>query len=68
MVKVIDNSNKPKTLAERQLLDIATYVMTGIDFAEDKIIEATEREQEAYYEGYSRALINLRRHFFKEVK
>lgn len=68
MVKVIDNSNKPKTVAEKQLLDIATYIMTEIDFAEGMIIEQTEREQEAYYEGYSRALINLRKHFFKEVK
>lgn len=68
MVKVIDNSNKPKTLAEKQLLNIATYIMTEIDFAEDMIIEQTEREQETYYEGYSRALINLRKHFFKEVK
>ena len=39
MVKVIDNSDKPKTSAEKSLLDIATYVMTEIDFAEGMIIE-----------------------------
>lgn len=61
-------SGRSKNEEEKKLKEIKTYLNTEIDFAEDMIIEATERKQEAYYEGYSRALIRLRKHFFKEVK
>lgn len=61
-------SGRPKNLEEQKLEEIKAYLGLELNFAENRIIEVEGRENEAYWEGYSRALINLCRHFFKEVR
>ena len=61
-------SGRPKNWEEKKLEEIKAYLDTEIFFAEDRIIEVSGRENEAYYEGYSRALIRLRSRFFKGVE